>query len=392
METTFDGIIRENKQAGYQEAFIPSENPQNHASNLLELSNGDLLCVWFSGTQEGVSDISVFLSRLNRGESSWSKPMQLSFDTTRSEQNPVLFEDPDGILWLLYTAQKAGNQDTAFVRYRQSKDKGYTWSEIKPLIEEPGTFIRQPITVLPNGDWVLPIFRCAVQPGEKWVGDHDTSAVKVSHDKGKTWEEVTVPSSVGCVHMCINVLPDGTYVALYRSRWADHIYRSESKDGINWTEPQALSLPNNNSSIQAASLNDGKLVMVFNNINADDSEQRRASLYDEIEDDVVTDEERRVLSDVPQNPKGRKAVWGIPRAPMTVAISEDGGKTWPYIRNIQEGDGSCLSNNSVEKKNRELSYPSIKQGKDGKIHVTYTYYRQTIKYVCLTEEWIKGNH
>lgn len=126
METTFDGIIRENKQAGYQEAFIPSENPQNHASNLLELSNGDLLCVWFSGTQEGVSDISVFLSRLNRGESSWSKPMQLSFDTTRSEQNPVLFEDPDGILWLLYTAQKAGNQDTAFVRYRQSKDKGYT--------------------------------------------------------------------------------------------------------------------------------------------------------------------------------------------------------------------------------------------------------------------------
>lgn len=98
METTFDGIIRENKQAGYQEAFIPSENPQNHASNLLELSNGDLLCVWFSGTQEGVSDISVFLSRLNRGESTWSKPMQLSFDTTRSEQNPVLFEDPDGIL------------------------------------------------------------------------------------------------------------------------------------------------------------------------------------------------------------------------------------------------------------------------------------------------------
>lgn len=70
METTFDGVIRENKQAGYQEAFIPSENPQNHASNLLELSNGDLLCVWFSGTQEGVSDISVFLSRLNRGESS----------------------------------------------------------------------------------------------------------------------------------------------------------------------------------------------------------------------------------------------------------------------------------------------------------------------------------
>lgn len=392
MVNAFDGIIRKNEQLGYQEAFVPSINPQNHASNLLELSNGDLLCVFFSGTQEGVSDISIFMSRLNKGMKVWSEPIKLSADPSRSEQNPVLFEDPEGVLWLLYTAQKAGNQDTAFVRYRQSKDKGYTWSDIQTLIDEPGTFIRQPIMVLPNGDWVLPIFRCAVQPGEKWVGDHDTSAVKVSHDKGKTWTEVMVPDSVGCVHMCVNVLLDGRYVALYRSRWADHIYRSESEDGIHWTAPQALSLPNNNSSIQATCLQDGNLAMVFNNISAEDSSERRASLYDEIEDSAVTDKERRIMSDVPQDPKGRKAVWGIPRAPMTVAISEDGGKTWPYIRNIQEGDGQCLSNNSVEKKNHELSYPSIKQGKDGKIHITYTYYRQTIKYVCVSEDWIKNNH
>ena len=390
MEQVFDGKVRAGADNQWQEAFIPSENPQNHASNLLELSNGDLLCVWFSGTQEGVSDISVFMSRLNKGETAWSKPVQLSFDTTRSEQNPVLFEAPDGKLWLLYTAQKAGNQDTAFVRYRTSDDKGYTWSEIQTLIGEPGTFIRQPIMVLPDGAWVLPIFRCATLPGEKWVGDHDTSAVMVSRDNGKTWEETGVPESIGCVHMCTNVLPDGTYVALYRSRWADHIYRSESADGIHWTSPEALSLPNNNSSIQATVLQDGNLAMVFNNISAADSSDRRASLYDEIEDDVVSDAERNVSSDVPMDKLGRKAVWGTPRSPMTIALSEDGGKTWPYVRNLQEGDGSCMSNNSVEKKNRELSYPSVKQGADGRIHVTYTYFRQTIKYVCVTEDWIKG--
>ena len=131
------------------------------------------MCVWFSGTQEGVSDISVFMSRLNKGTTTWTKPVQMSNDSTRSEQNPVLFEDPSGKLWLMYTAQKSGNQDTAFVRFRTSLDNGYTWSAIAPLIDEPGTFIRQPVTVLPNGDWVLPIFRCATMPGEKWVGDHD---------------------------------------------------------------------------------------------------------------------------------------------------------------------------------------------------------------------------
>lgn len=390
MEQQFDGIVRLNQINNWHEAFIPSQNPQNHASNLLELSNGDLLCTWFSGTQEGVSDISIFLSRLNKGSQEWTTPVQMSFDTTRSEQNPVLFEDPDGMLWLLYTAQKSGNQDTAFVRYRTSSDKGYTWSDIKPLIDEAGTFIRQPIQVLPNGDWVLPIFRCATLPGEKWVGDHDVSAVKVSHDKGKTWEEIEVPDSIGCVHMCVNALHDGTYVALYRSRWADHIYRSESKDGVHWSAPSALELPNNNSSIQATVLQDGAMVMVFNNISAADSTDRRASLYDEIEEDAVDDAERNISVDVPQDKYGRKAVWGTPRSPMTIAISEDGGKTWPYIKNLQEGDGSCMSNNSVEKKNRELSYPSIKQGANGDIHVTYTYFRQTIKYVRVTEDWIKA--
>ena len=390
MDIKFDGKLRYDEKNNWMEAYLPSENPQNHASNLLELTNGDLLCTWFSGTQEGVSDISIFMSRLNKGTDTWTKPVQMSQDPTRSEQNPVFFEDPDGKLWLLYTAQKFGNQDTAFVRCRTSKDKGYTWSEITPLIDEPGTFIRQPVTVLKNGNWALPIFHCATRPGEKWVGDHDTSAVRISKDKGKTWQEAEVPESIGCVHMCINPLPDGTLVALYRSRWADHIYRSASEDGIHWTKLEELALPNNNSSIQAITLQDGRMAMVFNNICAADSTDRRASLYDEIEEGKVEDAERNMTGDVPVDKLGRKAVWGTPRAPMTIALSEDHGKTWPYIRNIQEGDGSCMSNNSLEKKNREFSYPSIKQGKDGSIHVSFTYFRQTIKYVRVTEDWIMG--
>ncbi len=389
MSEQFDGILRKNEEMGQQEAYLPSTNPQNHASNLLELSNGDLLCTWFSGTQEGVSDISIYFSRLDHGKDAWSVPVKLSDDPTRSEQNPLLFEAPNGVLWLLYTAQKYGNQDTAIVRYRTSEDGGKTWNPIGTLIGEPGTFIRQPVTVLADGSWALPIFRCATRPGEKWIGDHDTSAVCLSYDGGKTWEEHPVPNSVGCVHMCVNICKDGKLVALYRSRWADHIYRSESQDGKTWSTPKALDLPNNNSSIQATVLQDGNMALVFNDISAKDSADRRASLYDEIEEGSVEDAERNMTADVPIDPKGRKAIWGTPRAPMTIALSEDGGRTWPYKRNLQEGDGSCLSNNSQEKKNREFSYPSIKQGRDGAIHVSFTYFRQTIKYIRLTEDWIR---
>jgi predicted neuraminidase len=49
-----------------------------------------------------------------------------------------------------------------------------------------------------------------------------------------------------------------------------------------------------------------------------------------------------------------------------------------------------MTNNSMEKLNREFSYPSIKQGSEGNIHIAYTYFRQAIKYVRVTPEWVKG--
>ncbi|WP_065079042.1 sialidase family protein [Clostridium ragsdalei] len=366
------------------EAYLPSFSPQNHASNIMPLDNGDLLCTWFSGTQEGMSDISIYMSRLKKGENKWSSPVKLSDDPTKSEQNPILFPAPNRQLWLLYTSQNSGNQDTAEVKYRVSLDNGVTWGLIKTLFDTPGTFIRQPIVVLDNSDWLVPVFHCNTPKGKKWTGDYDYSAVKISSDEGKTWKEYEVPNSLGCVHMNVEKLSDGTLVALYRSRWADNIYISHSKDnGVTWESPVPTKLPNNNSSIQFTKLNNGHLALVFNNMNADKCTQRRASLYDEIEKDVQNDVQEKVQD-------GRKtAFWGAPRAPLTIAISEDEGKTWPYMRNIEVGDGFCMTNNSKEKLNREYSYPSIKQTPDDRIHVTFTYFRQNIKYVCISEGWIK---
>jgi predicted neuraminidase len=375
------------------EALLPSSCVQSHASNIMPLENGDFLCAWFAGTQEGVADISIYMSRLNKGESKWSEPVKVSDDPSRSEQNPILFPAPDGKLWLCYTAQKSGNQDTAIIRYRISEDKGYTWGPIETLFDTPGTFIRQPIVVLDNGEWLIPIWYCPVAPGKKWVGDDDTSAVKISADSGKTWTEYPVPNSIGCVHMNVEKLDDGTLLALYRSRWADNIYMSKSKDnGRTWTEPVPTELLNNNSSIQFTKLNNGHLAIVFNNISAASSKERRLSLYDEIEDEddseATTGQEQPAIEVI--DPNKKTAFWGTPRAPMTIAISEDNGQTWSYMRDIEVGDGYCMTNNSKEKLNREYSYPSIKQTPDGKIHVTFTYFRQTIKYVCITEDWVKG--
>jgi len=52
---------------------IPTLYPHNHASNLLLLSNGDVLCTWFGGSCEGKADISIHLARLASGAEDWEK-------------------------------------------------------------------------------------------------------------------------------------------------------------------------------------------------------------------------------------------------------------------------------------------------------------------------------
>ena len=314
-------------------ADIPSPCVQNHAANLMPLPNGDLACVWFGGSQEGKSDISIYFSRLPAGKSCWTPAVKLSDDDTRSEQNPILFPAPDGRLWLLYTAQKSGNQDTSIIRYRISEDNGQTWQPVGVLFDKAGTFVRQPVVVLDNGNWLVPVFYCRTRPGEKWVGDDDISAVRISSDQGRSWREVDVPGSVGCVHMNIEKLPDGTLLALFRSRWADNIYSSRSSDGGNtWSEPTPTGLPNNNSSIQFTCLANGHLALVFNDISAAQATERRVSLYDEIEDDETESLKPAVTAEKMVKTDARTAFWGTPRAPMTLAISEDGGRTWPFKR------------------------------------------------------------
>jgi predicted neuraminidase len=388
---TPDGQVKRADGADF--AYLPAPTVQSHAANLLTLPDGRLGCVWFGGTQEGVPDISIWFSTLEPGSIQWSDAVQLSDDSTRSEQNPILFVAPDKALWLLYTAQKAGNQDTAEVRRRISLDSGRTWGDVETLFpanETGGVFVRQLPVVLPSGRLIIPIFRCITTPGEKWVGNSDDSAVMISDDAGTTWTQHVLPGSLGCVHMNIQRVADGSLLALFRSRWADSIYASRSTDdGSTWSEPVPTELPNNNSSIQFVALTDGRLALVYNHSRASEGTERRLSLYDEIDDDGLAEEQGQVTEPVAaaHDDGVKRAFWGTPRSPMTLAISEDSGRTWPIRRNLDVGDGYCLSNNSRDGLNREYSYPSIHQGPDGALNIAYTYFRQAIKYVRVDPQW-----
>jgi predicted neuraminidase len=288
----------------------------------------------------------------------------------------MLFVAPDGKVWCFWTAQQtregrradwdklvaAGKvvgsfnlQHTSIIRKRVSGDNGHTWGPIEVAFDRPGSFMRQRIVAMSNGEWIFPCYYSLEAGG--WHGD-DYTVMQISGDKGKTWTEYAVPNSRGRVHAAVIELSPGRLIAFFRSRAADRIYVSRSSDyGRTWSEPARTVLPNNNASIGAIKLASGPLAIIFNNCNAQEEDPN-------------------------------KTIWPKERYPVSIALSEDEGQTWPYMRHLDTGDG--FTGEANKKLNRRLEYPMIFQSKDGLIHCTYsTGQRQCIKYVRISEAWIR---
>lgn len=374
---------------GRMQALLPSPAIQNHAAFLHLFDDGSLLCAWFGGTLEGKSDISIHASVLLPGVAGWGPAQRLSDDPAHSEQNPVIFAAPDGGLWLFHTSQPAGNQDECRIRMvalaRDLDDPTrLTVGPGRYLDELPrGCFVRGPVVLRADGAWILPIFRCMPRPGQRWNGSHDIAATAISQDRGASWRLEDVPGSIGSVHMSPVALPDGQMVAFYRRRQADAVFRSISADGgFSWSAPAPTDLPNNNSSLAAIRLADGRIAVICNLSSALTSQDRRASLYDELAEGDDRPDADPTGGCVP--------VWGVPRAPLAVCLSEDGGRTFPTRIIIEDGPGSCTSNDSTDGRNRELSYPWLVEGPDGSLHIAYTCHRRAIRYMRLAPGWADG--
>lgn len=362
-----DGQIYVNEEMNTVEAMLPPGPwPTAHAPSLLETKEGTMLCCWFAGSYEGGADINIVLSRLPKGAEKWEEPINVTNENDFSDQNPSLFLAPNGEIWCMYTAQlgreegKDNMQFTAVVKRQISTDDGKSWGKAETIFPVEGTFSRQPIQILSNGRWIYGNWICT-DSAEGLSGD--PSAFQISDDAGKTWRQVFMPKSNGRVHPNIVEPLDkpGHLLAFMRSREADYIYSSESFDfGDTWTEPKPTVLPNNNSSISAIRLKSGRICIAYNHSSAPESYTK-------------------------------KGAWPGLRCPVSIALSEDSGRSFPLIRHIERGEGYIGDENKGN--NKQYEYPYIMQAMDDTLHLAYAYKtRKGVKWVQLSEEDVIGKN
>ena len=371
----YDGKVRKEKDGSESSYMIPPYM-QSHASTLEILPDGSLASAWFSGEKEEASGCAIVFSTLRNG--AWSSAQTVSKREQYSNQNPVLFfDDIQDTLHLFHSQAKAeSGESKATIWHLESHDLGKTWTEPAMWYSEPGSFPRNRIIRNDDDNSVIFPFYSATKSNKKF--DNQNYAIfgfgkNLSSSNG--WKMMPLPGSAYLVQPSMIRLNNSTsskkWITFFRDRRAKHIYSASSNNAeiiTNWSAPEITKLPNNNAGIEANTLLNGDIVMVFN----------------------------------PQT-NGRD--------PLAIGISKDGGNTWPCQRNLQHGQSSDDDDNDGEnivemnlhkhhhkKKNKkpsaphnEFSYPSVLQTKDGNIHVTYTYLRQTIKYKRVNEDWICNN-
>ncbi len=124
---------------------------------------------------------------------------------------------------------------------------------------------------------------------------------------------------------------DGSLLTLLRE--GPRIMQTESRDaGRTWSNARPTALKNPDAGIAMTRLTNGHVVLVFN--------------------DSETD-----------------------RSPLSIVRSLDEGRSWEAPLVLESNPG-------------EYSYPCVIQTSDGRIHITYTFRRYTIKHVELGESWL----
>ena len=244
---------------------------------------------------------------------------------------PSSGKSPGGIVWLFYVIRygetwSTRSSNTSSPRTTPKRGPIPTCSRSKK-----GSMVAVGPIVLTNGDYLLPVYHETGEDRERTAQDTCSFFFRYSRQT-KAWTESNRISSANGNLQPAAVQITDDYLVAYCRPGGDFepnpnrfIIRSESHDGgRTWSKGENSAFPNPNSAVDFIKLQNGHLLLVYNDTNIGD------------------------------------------RMPLTVAISTDHGKTWPHRRNIVNIPGDTAA------------YPYVIETADGRLHGVYTSQERTV--------------
>ena len=314
---------------------MPPNMPSAHAATAAALPDGSVLAIWFAGSREGGTDVQLWQSHYHKQQWSPAQPIinprqtgQALLRYVKKIGNPSLVLGLDGRLHLFYVSVSLGGWAGSALNEVVSTDLGQHWSAPRRLIASPfmnlSTLVRSPPLVLRDGSLALPAYHELIRKYPQWLFVKDGAVLNSIH----------IPNAAALLQPSPVALSSGKILTWLRDSGSDgHVWFSQTMDTGDWSAPRPTNLPNPNAAVAALRLDDGNYLLAYN----------------------------------PQQ---------MNRNVLALARSQDGMR-WHQIAIVAQ------SNNPQE----EFSYPTLIAA-NGRIHLFYTWKRQTIAHAEFNLGWL----
>lgn len=351
-----------------------------HAASMVELNNGNLRAVWFSGSREGAGDVTLQTAVMDATTGRWSAQstvidrMQLQRGLQRYVKklgNPVIGRAADGSLWLWMVNVSLGGWAGSSLSWVRSIDEGLTWSRPRRLVTSPflniSTLPKGAPVQMTDGKVMLPVYH------EFFTKFAELLQLDAS---GKVVDKIRIPGSRTDLQPVIIASNLNDAQVYMRSGSAAAVMMSSTQDGgKTWSVSQPTTWPNPDSAVAGVAMGDATQWLALNpgRSNREQLALMQTRLGGSFEGQALW----RVEASASPNARlsrpqyehllGRElALAGVEPAQLRAYVAS-------AMRQL------CHNQECAQ----EYSYPYLLKGRDGSLHLIYTWHRTRIKHVRL---------